>query len=60
MFQEVNIDKIVFFKNLAENEARRLVQDLVFFFKKALFEVKGQVVCSLVSIYFDSPQQSIK
>ena len=28
------------FKNLAENEARRLVPNLPLFFKKALYEVK--------------------
>ena len=33
--------KIFFFKNHAENEARRLVPDLLLFFKKALYEVKA-------------------
>ena len=33
--------KIFFFKNHAENEARRLVADLLLFFKKALYEVKA-------------------
>ena len=32
--------KALFFKNYAENEARRLVPDLFLFFKKALDEVK--------------------
>ena len=45
------------FKKHAENKAGRLVRD-VLFFKKALYEVKT-VVCSLVSIYSDSPQLGI-
>ena len=32
---------IWFFKNNAENEAGRLVQDLISFFEKALYEVKA-------------------
>ena len=32
---------MIFFKNHAENKARRLVLDHFLFFKKALFEVKG-------------------
>ena len=43
---------ICIFLNLAENEANRLVPGLFLFFEK--------VVCSLVSIYFDSPQLCIK
>ena len=42
----------IFFENLAENEANRLVPRLFLFLEK--------VVCSLVSIYFDSPQLCIK
>ena len=34
-----------------------LVADLFLFFKKTLYKVKKQVVCSLVSISFDSPQR---
>ena len=45
-----------FFNNHAENEAERLVPDLSLFFEKALYKVKKQVVCSLVSPYFHSPQ----
>ena len=53
--------EIFFFKNYAENESGRLVTDLFLFFKKAYYEVKGkQVLCSLVSIFFDSPQLAIQ
>ena len=47
----MNITKIIFLKNNAENEA-----DLFLLSRKALYEVRG---CSLVSIYFDSPQLGI-
>ena len=30
-----------FFKNYAENETKRLIPDLFLFFKKPLYEVKG-------------------
>ena len=43
-----------FFKNYAENDAGRLVSDLFLFFK--LNMSWKQVFCSLVSIYFNSPQ----
>ena len=43
-------NKIFFKKNHAEDEAGRLVLDLLLLCKIALLEV----VCSLVSIYFDS------
>ena len=33
-------EKNIFFKNYAENEARRIVLDLFLFFKKAWYEVK--------------------
>ena len=33
--------KTFFFKNHAENEVRKLIPDLVLFFKKALYEVKA-------------------
>ena len=36
------------FKNQAENEPERVVADLLFF-KKALYKVKKQVTCSLIS-----------
>ena len=45
----MNITREIFFlKNQADNEA-----DLFLLSRKALYEVRG---CSLVSIYFDSPQ----
>ena len=47
----MNMTKIIFLKNNAENEA-----DLFLLSRKALYEVRG---CSLVSIYFDSPQLGI-
>ena len=47
-------------QNLAENEARRLVPDLFLFFRKALYEAKTKLTCSLVSIYFESPQLGIQ
>ena len=46
------------FKNYAENKAGRLVPDL-YFLKKHNKKWK-QVVYSLVSIYFDSPQLAIQ
>ena len=50
-----------FFKSHAKKEARRLVPDLFLFFKKALYKVEAkQVVCSLVSVYFDSSQLSMQ
>ena len=48
-----------FFKNHTKKEARRLLRDIILFFKKVLY-IKKQVVCSLVSIYFDSAQLSIQ
>ena len=33
-------ERNIFFKSLAENEARRLVPDISLFFKKALYEVE--------------------
>ena len=48
-----------FFNNHAENEAERLVLDLFLFFKKLYMRSK-QVVCSLDSTYFDSPQLGIQ
>ena len=38
---EYNKRNIVFFKNRAENEERRLVPGLFLFFKKALYELKA-------------------
>ena len=46
-------------KHFSENKAGRLVPDLIFVFKKSLYEVM-QVVCSLVSIYSDSPHFAIQ
>ena len=48
-----------FFKNYVEIEAGRLVPHL-FLFKKMLNMREKQMVCSLVSIYFDSPQLAIQ
>ena len=50
----------IFFKNLAENEEERLVPELFLFFLKKLDMTLKQVVCSLFSINFDSPQLSIQ
>ena len=36
--------EIFFFKNYAENEARRLVPDFFLFFTKALYEVKANAL----------------
>ena len=49
----------IFFKKHAKNEARRLVPDLLLFFKNALRELK-EVVCSLVSISFDGPKHGMQ
>ena len=51
--------KNIFFKSHRENETARLVPGLFLLFEKALFEIK-KVVCSLVSIYFNSPQLGIQ
>ena len=50
---------MIFFKNHAEDEGGRLVTDLFLFFKEALYG-KRKMVCSLVSIYFDSQQLGIQ
>ena len=50
---------IFFFENYAENEAEKPVPGRFLFFKKALYKLK-QVVCTLISLYFDSPQISIQ
>ena len=47
--------KDFFFNNHAENKAGRPVPDLFLIFVKALYLLL-QVVCSLVSMYFDSLQ----
>ena len=47
--------EIIFIKNYAENEIGILVPKLFLFFKKTYIKWK-QVVCSVVSVYFDSPQ----
>ena len=52
---EYNQKKYFSSKRHAEIEAGRLVPDLFLFFKKLKVR-QNQVVCSLVSIYFDSPQ----
>ena len=49
----------IFFKNHFENETGRLVWDFFLFFKEALYKA-NQVVCSLGSIYDDSPQFDIQ
>ena len=56
---EYNKRKIFFSRNYAENVVERLVPDLFLFFKNALFELNASV-CSLVSIYFDSPHLDIQ
>ena len=48
----------MFFKNHTENEARILVLDLFLFFEK--FYELNAVVCSLVLMYFESPQLDIQ
>ena len=48
------------FGQLIENEAGTLLPDIFLFLNLALYDVKKQVVYSLVSIYFDSPQFSIQ
>ena len=50
---------IFFFRNHVENMGGRPVPELFLFFKKALCELK-EVVCGLVSIYFDSPELKIQ
>ena len=44
------IRQIFFFKAYAENEEERLVPDLFWFFKKALYEVKTSGLFHYVSI----------
>ena len=39
--QSIDYNKIVFFKNHAENEVGRLVPDIILLFKKLLYEVKA-------------------
>ena len=49
-----------FIQDHAENEAGRFVPDLfLFFFKKLCLSLK-QVLCSLVSLYFHSPQLGLQ
>ena len=48
-----------FFKKYAENEAKKLVPVRFLFFKKLCIRLK-QVICSLISLYLDSPQISIQ
>ena len=45
----------IFSKNYAENEAGRVVPDLLIFLKKLNMRWK-QLACSFVSIFCDSPQ----
>ena len=40
-FREINSTRVFFFKDYAENKAGRLVPDLLFFFKKASYELKA-------------------
>ena len=58
--QLIEYNKKFSFKNHAENEAGTLLPDIFLFLNLALYDVKKQVVYSLVSIYFDSPQFSIQ
>ena len=58
--QLIEYNKRFSFKNHAENEAGALLPDIFLFLNLALYDVKKQVVYSLVSIYFDSPQFSIQ
>ena len=44
----------IFFKIYAENEEGRLVLDLFYLLKKLDMRQK-HVVCSLISVHFDSP-----
>ena len=48
-----------FFKNHAENPTERLVPNLFLFLKK-IYVRRKQMVCSLVSIYFDSRQLGLQ
>ena len=48
-----------FFKNHAENEARRLVSDLFLFFKKVLYEVIASGLQLSFNV-FHSPQLDIQ
>ena len=57
--QLIEYNKRNFFNNHAENEAERAVLDLFLFFRKLYMRSK-QVVCSLNSTYFDSPQLGIQ
>ena len=51
---------IFFFKNYTQKKRQgKLVPDLFLLFKKAYFKV-NEVLCSLVSIYFDSLQLGIQ
>ena len=53
--------EIFFFKNYAENKAGRLVPDHFFFFLKKRLNMRyKQVVCNLVSLYFDSLQLCVQ
>ena len=56
---EHNRRNIFFFKYHSENEAGRLVTGLSRALKK-LYMRQKQIVCSLVSLYFDRPQLVIQ
>ena len=58
--QFIKHKKIFFFKNHVENEVGRIVPDSFFFFQKKAYIKEKQVVCSLTSVYFDSPQLGIQ
>ena len=47
--QLIEYNRNIFLKNHAENEAGRLVEDSVLFFKKALYKVKAKSL--QVSLY---------
>ena len=56
--QLIEYNKRFSFKNHAENEAGTLLPDIFLFLNLPLYDVKKQVVYSLVYIYFDSPRFS--
>ena len=43
-----------FCKNHTENQAGRLVHCFALFFKRVLYEVKKELFCGLVSVWFGS------
>ena len=47
-------ERNIFFRNHAENEAEKLVPDLLLFFEKALYRIKENAK-TLVLMYFVDP-----